>query len=78
MLRKLVINDWVHVSSGLVLEDGRRMVKSDVPVQGGFCWEVGSNAEKLDDHRIENEGRICLLTRAAAVDPQHLKVEVAE
>ena len=32
MLRKLVINDWVHVSSGLVLEDGRRMVKSDVPV----------------------------------------------
>ena len=32
MLRKLVINDWVHVSSGLVLEDGRRIVKSHVPV----------------------------------------------
>ena len=23
MLRKLVINDWVHVSSKLVLEDGK-------------------------------------------------------
>ena len=33
MLRKLVINDWVHVSFGFVLEDGR-MVKSHVPVWG--------------------------------------------
>ena len=32
MLRKLVINDWVHVFSGLVLEDGGRMVKWHVPV----------------------------------------------
>ena len=32
MLTKLVINDWVDVSSGLVVEDGRRMVKSHVPV----------------------------------------------
>ena len=34
MLRKLVINDWVHVSFGFVLEDGRGMVKSHVPVWG--------------------------------------------
>ena len=27
MLRKLVINDWLLVSSGLVLEDGGRMVE---------------------------------------------------
>ena len=25
MLKILVINDWIHMSSGLVLEDGRRM-----------------------------------------------------
>ena len=53
MLKKLVINDWVLVSSGLVLEDGGRMVKWQVPVCGDFCWEVGSNAEKWGDHRIE-------------------------
>ena len=50
MLRKLVINDWVLVSSRLVLEDGGRMVKWQVPVCGNFCWEVGS---KWGDHRIE-------------------------
>ena len=55
MLRKLVINSWVYVSSGFVLEDGRKMVKSDVPISGDFCWEVGSNEEKWGDHRIENE-----------------------
>ena len=57
---KLVINNWVYVSSGFVLEDGRRMVKSNVPVWGDFCWEVRSNAEKLVDHCIENERRISL------------------
>ena len=46
------------MSSGFVWEDGRRMVKSDVPVSGDFCWEVGSNEEKWGDHRIENERRI--------------------
>ena len=60
MMMKLVINNWVYVSSGFVLEDGRRMVKSNVPVWGDFCWEVGSNAEKLGDHCIENERRISL------------------
>ena len=60
MLRKLVINSWVYVSSGFVLEDGRRIVKSDVPVWGNFCWEVGSNEEKWCDHSIENERRISL------------------
>ena len=60
MLRKLVINDWVHVSSGLVLEDGRRIVKSHVPVWEDFCWEVGSNTEKWGNHCIENERRISL------------------
>ena len=53
MLRKLVINDWVHVSSGLVLEDGGRMVKWHVPVWGDFCREVGSNAKKWSEHCIE-------------------------
>ena len=33
-IRKLVINDWVHVSCGLVLEDIRWMVKLDIPVWG--------------------------------------------
>ena len=55
MLRKLVINNWVYVSSGFVLEDGRRMVKSNVPVWGDFCWEVGSNAEKCGDHAITSK-----------------------
>ena len=32
MLRKLVINDWVHVSSGIVLEDRGRMVNWHVLV----------------------------------------------
>ena len=32
MLRKLIINDWVHVSSGLVLEDG----KTVCTCSGGF------------------------------------------
>ena len=53
MLRKLIINDWVHVSSGIVLEDRGRMVKWHVPVSGDFCWEVGWNVEKWGDHRIE-------------------------
>ena len=60
MLRKLVINNWVYVSSGFVLEDGRRIVKSNVPVWGDFCWEVGLNVEKWGDHRIKNERRISL------------------
>ena len=46
MLKKSFINDWFHVSSGLVLEDGRRMVKWHVPVWRDFCQEVGSNVEK--------------------------------
>ena len=53
MLRKLVISDLVHVSSGLVLKDRWRMIKWYVPLWGDFCWEVGSNAEKWGDHRIE-------------------------
>ena len=53
MLRKLVINDWVLVSSGLVLEDGGRMVKWQVSVCGDFCWEVGSNVKKWGDYSIE-------------------------
>ena len=52
MLRKLVISNWVHVSSGLVLEDGRRMVKSHVPIWGDLlggrfkCGKMG-----LPSHR---------------------------
>ena len=42
MLSELISNDWVHVSSGLVLEDKRRI----------RYW-VGSNVEKWGDHRIE-------------------------
>ena len=54
MLRKLVFNDWVLVSFGLVLEDGGgRIVKWHVLVCGDFCCEVGSNAKKWADHRIE-------------------------
>ena len=45
MLSKLVINDWVHVSSGLALKHRGRMLKWNIPVSGFFCWEVGSNAE---------------------------------
>ena len=52
MLRKLVTNDWVHVSSGIVLEDRGRMVNWHVPVWRDFCWEEGSNAEKW--HRKKN------------------------
>ena len=44
MLRKLVINDWIHVPSGLVLEDGGGWCVACTCL-GGFCWEVGSNAE---------------------------------
>ena len=48
MLRKLVINNWVHVSSELVLEDGKMSCTS---LEGeGSCWEVGSNAGKWGDH----------------------------
>ena len=36
MLRKLVINNWFYVYSRFVLEDGRRMVKSNVPVWEDF------------------------------------------
>ena len=53
MLRKIVINDWVHVSSGIVLEDKGRMVNWHVPVWRDFCWEEGSNAEKWCDHHIK-------------------------
>ena len=35
MLRKLIINDWVHVSSGIVLENKGRMVKWYIPVGRG-------------------------------------------
>ena len=42
MLKKFVMNDWVHVSSGLVLEDGGRTLKW----RGDFCWDVHSNAKK--------------------------------
>ena len=38
MLRKLLINDWVPVSSELVFEDRGRMVKWHVPIWGD-CWE---------------------------------------
>ena len=47
MLRKLVINDWVHVYSGVILEDRRRMVIWHVPVWGDFCWNVGSKCGKM-------------------------------
>ena len=40
MLRKLVISDCVHVSSGLVLENGGRMAKWHIPACGDFCWEL--------------------------------------
>ena len=60
MLRKLVINSWVYMSFGIVLEDGKRMVKSDVPIWEDFNWEVVSIAKKWGDHRIENERRIFL------------------
>ena len=39
MLRKLVINDWFHVSSGIVFEDRERMVKWHVPVCRNVYWE---------------------------------------
>ena len=47
MRKKLVINDWVHVYSGLILEDRRRMVIWHVPVWGDFCWNVGSKYGKM-------------------------------
>ena len=47
MLRKLVINDEIHVSSELVLEDGGRMVKLHVPVWGNFCREVRFKCKKM-------------------------------
>ena len=53
MLRDFFINDWVHVSSGLALENRWRMVKWHVLVWGEFCLELGSNAEKWGDHCIE-------------------------
>ena len=53
MLRKLVINDWFHVSSGIVFEDRETMVKWHVPVCRNFYWEEGSNAEKWCDHHIK-------------------------
>ena len=34
MLKILVINDWIHISSGLVLDDGRRM-KNRMSLFGG-------------------------------------------
>ena len=46
-------NDWVHMPSGLALEDRGKMVKWHVPVWEVFCWEVDSNAEKWGDHPIE-------------------------
>ena len=36
MLRKLVINDWIHVSFELVLEHG----KMACTCLGDICWEV--------------------------------------
>ena len=48
MLRTLV-NDWIHVSSELVLEDG----KMACTCLGDFCWEVGSNVKKWGNHCIE-------------------------
>ena len=53
MLRKLVINDWIHVTSGLVLGNGERMVKWHVLVWEDFCREVGPNTKKWGDHCIE-------------------------
>ena len=53
MLRKLVINDWFHVPSGIFLEVRERMLKWHVPVCRNFCWEEGSNAEKWCDRRIK-------------------------
>ena len=52
MLRKLVINDWVHVSSGIVFEDRGWMVNWHVPVWEDFCWVEVSNADKC--HRKKN------------------------
>ena len=40
MLRKLVVNNWVHVSSELVSEDRGRMVKWHIPVWGDLLGEV--------------------------------------
>ena len=54
MLRKLVFNDWVHVSSGIVLEDRGRMVNWHVPVLRDFfgggrfkCRKMASKEEFL-------------------------------
>ena len=58
MLREFVINDGAHMSSGLALENGRRMVKWHVLVWGEFCLELGSNAEKWGDHRIERRASL--------------------
>ena len=49
MVRKLVINDLVHVSSKLVLEDGNMACTC----LGDFCQEVGSNVKKWGNHRIK-------------------------
>ena len=58
MLRKLIINDWVHVSSELVLEDRGEDDKMACTCLGGFVGR-GSNAGKWGDHdRMENERRL--------------------
>ena len=36
MLKILVVNDWIHMSSGLVLEDGRRMKNRMSLFEGTF------------------------------------------
>ena len=55
-LRKLVINDRVHVSLGLVPGDGEEgggPLKWHVPVWD-FCWEVQLPEKKCDDDHREN------------------------
>ena len=62
MLKEFVINDWVHcmMLSGLVLENGRRMVKCTCLGEGIFvCWEVGSNGKKWGEPHQKKSFFIC-------------------
>ena len=54
-LRKLVINDWVHVFPRVVFWDSRRVVghSNDMSLFGRFLLG-GSDAENWGDHRKKN------------------------
>ena len=55
-LRKLVINNWVHVSLGLVSGDKGMVMAAEMlcTYLGGTFLLGCSNGEKWGDHRIKN------------------------